>query len=301
MTDNRHSPAAGLDVTRTVDVTCAREVAAVVRDLLERRYPGSGFAIVERVGSDVERLYHGRFPGYHACETGYHNLQHILDVTLAMARLVDGHEQSVAPAQRLGPELALAGICAALFHDAGYIRRRGDRRHHSGAAYTRIHVKRSARWLRDYLPRVGLDDIVGPCSRVVHFTNSNLQPGRVPNRGRHERRLGELLGSADLLAQMADLDYVQKCRDHLYQEFVVAGIAGRNDPVTFLGYRYHSSRDLVEKTPGFMRWAVQERMKKSLRGAFAFVEAHFGGSNPYMEAIDANYRQLQTELAGSAD
>ena len=33
-----------------------------------------------------------KYPGYRACDTEYHNLQHTLDVTLAMARLMDGYE-----------------------------------------------------------------------------------------------------------------------------------------------------------------------------------------------------------------
>ena len=40
-----------------------------------------------------------------------------------------------------------------------------------------------------------------------------------------ERCLGSLLGTADLMAQLADVDYLRKCRDHLYEEFELGGIA----------------------------------------------------------------------------
>ena len=40
-----------------------------------------------------------------------------------------------------------------------------------------------------------------------------------------DRKLGHLLGTADLIAQMADRCYLEKCRDRLYPEFVLGGIA----------------------------------------------------------------------------
>ncbi len=42
------------------------------------------------VFDDVVSLFQGRFPGYKACDTPYHNLRHTTDVFLGMARLVHG-------------------------------------------------------------------------------------------------------------------------------------------------------------------------------------------------------------------
>ena len=39
---------------------------------------------------DFERLFTGRYPGYLGCDTTYHDMQHTLDMTLALARLVAG-------------------------------------------------------------------------------------------------------------------------------------------------------------------------------------------------------------------
>ena len=38
-------------------------------------------------------------------------------------------------------------------------------------------------------------------------------------------KLGHLLGTADMIAQMADRCYLEKCRDRLYPEFVLGGVA----------------------------------------------------------------------------
>lgn len=283
------------DVSETVDVTSPEAVAAAVRRLFARRFPDRSWNIIDRLFNDFAHLYRGTFPGYRACDVKYHDIQHVLDVTLAMIRLIDGHERAVPAQEQLGPDLALAGLCAALFHDAGYIRRIHDTRHDNGAAYTRIHVRRSARWLREYLPGVDLGHLAGAAARVVQFTNCGRQPSRVPVQTSAERRLGELLGTADLIAQLADVCYIEKCRDYLYDEFVEGGIAGRTAE-GYLGATYRSADDLLNSTPAFIRWVVRERLEEGLHGAYHYAEVHFGGDNPYMDAIAENYARLEARL-----
>lgn len=285
-----------MDVSNRIDVTRPAQVAGAVREVLEDCYPRAGFAQVEALVADMQRLYEGEYPGYHACDVRYHNIQHVLDVTLAMARLIDGHERSEPAAERLGPDYALTGICAALFHDAGYIRRRRDNRHRNGAAYTRVHVTRSARWLREYLPSVGLAHIAEPCARLVQFTNCRRHPRRLRAPAARERRLGELLGTADLLAQLSDARYIEKCRDDLFDEFVTGGLAGAGAGDNDMGPPYRSPQDLLASTPGFMRWVIRERLDKSLNGAYRYAAEHFGGRNPYMDAIRDNYNRLDVRL-----
>ena len=287
-----------MDVTNSIDVTDPSAVADEIRRLLEQRFHTHSFARVDSIVADLERLYAGDFPGYHACEVKYHDIQHVLDVSLAMARLIDGHDKSCPAAQRLGPDLALAGVCAALFHDSGYIRRRHDSRHSNGAAYTRVHVNRSARWLREYLPSVGLGGIVESCARLVQFTNSGKRPEVIPTQDPRERRLGELLGTADLIAQLADVQYVEKCRNYLYEEFVEGGIAGASAAEGYAGTSYRSPQDLVASTPAFIRWAIRERLEEGFHGAYHYAAEHFGGDNLYMEAIEDNYARLEASLGG---
>ncbi|MFV0275665.1 MAG: hypothetical protein ACK5HY_00535 [Parahaliea sp.] len=288
-----------MDVTNSVDVTSPPAVSAAIREILEARYSGQGFTIIDTLVNDLERLYKGDFPGFHACDVHYHKLQHVLDVSLAMARLIDGYEHSAAPQRQLGPDYALAGMCAALFHDAGYIRRRSDTRHRNGAAYTRIHVRRSARWLREYLPGVGLGELADEAANMVHFTNCSRPPANVPAGDVRERRTGELLGTADLIAQLADVRYVEKCQTSLYDEFVEGGVAGANAE----GYRgkiYRNADDLLTSTPGFMRWAIRERLEAGFHHAYRYAAVHFGGANLYMDAIDLNYAHLEAQLNGQA-
>jgi len=287
-----------MDVSNTVDVSDPVAVADSVRGILENRYEGFDFSPIEVLARDFSRLYRGSFPGFRACDIKYHDIQHVLDVTLAMARLLDGHDRSHDRAQCLGPELALAGIAAALFHDSGYIRRTRDSRHQNGAAYTRVHVGRGARFMADYLPQVGLRHMVGVCTRIVYFTGYTVAPGNIEVADSRERRLGSLLGTADLIAQMADIDYARKCRDHLYEEFEVGGMTGKFGRQDHTGIVYRSPEHLLETTPDFMRKAIDERLNDHFDRAHRYAAVHFGGSNLYMDAIQTNFDDLEAILSG---
>ncbi|MGW8370372.1 MAG: hypothetical protein ACWGPN_17050, partial [Gammaproteobacteria bacterium] len=83
------------DVTNTVKVSSVSQTCAAVRALFEAQYPAASFDPVWIAFHDFERLYTGRDPDYHAVDTTYHDIQHTLDMTLALARLIVGHERSV--------------------------------------------------------------------------------------------------------------------------------------------------------------------------------------------------------------
>jgi hypothetical protein len=110
------------DVSQTVDVTDPKAVKIEVIWLLGGLYPGASTLSIERAFTDVAALYRGEFPGFRACDACFHNLQHTLDVSLAMARLMEGYERAQVGTARLGPSLFCMGIIAALFHDSGYLR-----------------------------------------------------------------------------------------------------------------------------------------------------------------------------------
>ena len=290
-----------MDVSNTVDIGDPREVLAALRSILDARYPGFDFSPVDTLMADFCRLYRGDFPQYRACETTYHNMAHVLDVSLAMARLIDGYDGSCAVEDAVGPELALCGIAAALFHDAGYIRRRDDNSCSNGAAYTRIHVSRSVEFMSEYFPTVGLQAILPVCSRIVHFTGYEQDPASVDVQSTAEYTLGSLLGSADLIAQMADSEYLDKCRDDLYGEFVLAGIAGEGDLEGYKGIVYRSPQQLLESTPDFIHTVIEERLEGYFNGIHRYVAQCFNGSNLYMDAIDRNRKKLELLLASAND
>ena len=281
------------DVTDTVQVSSPAAVRNAVHELFSETFPGTSFDKLWLAFYDFERLFTGRFPGYLGCDTTYHDMQHSLDMTLAVARLIVGYERSVEQADRLGPRRALMAIVTSLFHDSGYIRHKErDEDFNNGAEFTMYHVSRSADFLRRYLPELGMTKDVGVASMIVHFTGYELDLDKIELDDPRDIICGHLIGTADLIAQMADRCYLEKCRDRLYQEFVVGGVAVENAKPGEYMVRYSSGQDLLQKTPMFYQQVMRDRLNKKFNRAYRYAEVLYDGQNPYIEAIRSNIEHL---------
>ncbi|ROS04927.1 hypothetical protein EDC56_0444 [Sinobacterium caligoides] len=293
----QHRHRSGFDVTDKIAVGDTKVVCAEVVRLLSAHFDDLDCSLISTAFFDLEALYSGRRHGYYGCETLYHDLLHVLDVTLAMARLVDGYQQShQTGALCLTSRQVELGILVALFHDSGYIRRKGDRRHLDGAEYTRTHVSRSARFLGEYLTEVGYQEDIVLGKRLVQFTGYEINPDDIAIRDPTQRNLGYLIGTADLLAQMADANYLNKCRDYLYDEFEKGGIA-RDTSDGNITVVYSSPVDLLAKTPEFVHTAIETRLEGFFDGVYRYAECHFSGENLYMKALLHNCEHLEGLLA----
>ena len=281
------------DVTNTVQVSNPAAVRNAVHELFTETFPGASFDKLWLAFYDFERLFTGRFPGYLGCDTTYHDMQHTLDMTLAVARLIAGYERSVEPADRLGARRALMAVITALFHDSGYIRHgERDQDFANGAEFTLYHVSRSADFLRRYLPELGMAKEVGIASMIVHFTGYELDLDNIELDDPRDIICGHLIGTADLVAQMADRCYLDKCRDRLYSEFVLGGIAVENaNPGEYM-VRYRSGEDLLSKTPTFYQEVMRQRLNRKFNRAYRYVEVLYDGQNPYIDAITINIKHL---------
>ena len=281
------------DVTDKVQTTDPIKVGKEVARLFEKLFDGAAAPALRQGFSDLDDLYQGRHPEYLPCDTEYHDIQHVLDVTLAMARLMDGYERSRRNGSpTLGREGYIFGVVLALFHDFGYLRRRGDRRHRYGAEYTLTHVSRSAAYLRKYLPSVKSQSFDAESANLVHFTGYERPVESIRVTSELQHRIGCMLGTADIIAQMADRCYLEKCRDRLYPEFVLGGLTRRKMPDGRPQTMFRSGDDLVHKTPGFYRNAVA-RLDDKLDHAYTYAASHFGGQNLYMEEVEKNVRYAE--------
>src|SRR5216110_460853 len=160
------------DVTNRVNTTDPVHVKLEVVRIFRALYVRNEAPALSTAFDDMVRLYRGEYSGYARCDTEYHDIQHVLDVTLAMARLMDGYQRSRTNGdERLRPELFVAGALAALFHDFGYLRKRSDRRHRFGAEYTIGHVTRGADFLRHYMRELGYEEnLARLAATLLHFT-----------------------------------------------------------------------------------------------------------------------------------
>src|SRR6185436_13472894 len=158
------------DVTNTVQLSSTQAVQAAVEALVRPTWPDAPHGELAQAFEHFEAVFAGEVPGFFGVDTVYHDRQHTLDITLALARLIVGYEQQQASElTRFGAERAVVGVITGLFHDVGYLRRADDDSK-NGAEFTRTHVSRFARFIADYLPTVGLGAWIPIATEIVHFT-----------------------------------------------------------------------------------------------------------------------------------
>src|SRR5258705_13119410 len=113
-------------------------------------------------------------------------------------------------------------------------------RHNDGAEFSPKPGGRGLRFLESYLGRLGMAKLAPVAARIVHFTGyeRSINTIRLPNP--IFRMLGNLLGTADIIAQMSDRCYLEKCRDRLFPEFVEGGLAARDETDHRAGVQFKS-------------------------------------------------------------
>jgi hypothetical protein len=190
----------------------------------------------------------------------------------------------------------MVGVLVALLHDCGYLKRSSERQVANGAVFTKIHVSRSADFISTYLPALGFAAEAQTAARLVHFTGYEMEIDDIRVEDTRDRMLGCMVGTADLIGQMSDRMYLEKCREFLYREFVWGNIARDTLPDGREVVRYATPEDLVIKTPGFYEYVARSRIETKLGGVDRFICAHFDGANPYQSEIDRNMDFLRRAI-----
>ncbi len=238
--------------------------------------------------ADLIALYEGKWPTREACQVGYHTIAHALDVTLATARMAAGWNMTERE-QQLPESVFQAGFAAALFHDSGYIKDKGDSEGHGGK-YTFSHVERSVHLAQDYLAVRWPEERVQLVSRMIMRTDfqKDIHPASQQAVVGHEEVMARMVATADLIAQMADVDYLSKIHD-LFEEFEEAYLFEGRQPLATKGIQiYSSAQEILDGTLTFYEQFVVPRIE-NLGRMDRFLNAFFiDGRNPYQENIAAN-------------
>ena len=260
--------------------TLRREIEYAL-SLVTRDFDGQLF---RKVYDDIGRLFRGEYSGYRASNTKYHNIEHTLSVTLAAARLVHGayHE-----GYRFSSKEVLLCLLGAIFHDVGLIQTEDDKEG-SGAKYTVGHEERSIDFMRDYLAKEAFSpqDLMD-CTHIIMCTITGMSTKEIPFRSDAIKMLGHMVGSADLLAQMADRNYLEKIL-LLFKEFEEAGIPGTD-----------SELKLLTKTESFYNDVAKRRLVHDLGGVSVFMRSHYKhrwdlDRDLYEESIAKNIEYLKS-------
>jgi hypothetical protein len=266
------------------------QVLEEVRRIVSLIDPDYDITLVEMLHAGVERLFRGEYPGFRPCNTEYHDLQHTMDTLLAMARLMHGASTQGVVLSERG---VILGLASALFHDTGYIQYMNDATG-TGAKYTLIHISRSIEFAGRYLREHGRseEDAVF-CGNCLFCTGFSTKIEEIPFQSEEERLAGWMLGSADLLGQMADRTYLEKLL-FLFREFQEGNIPG-----------FGSERDLLQNTLGFYH-TTKRKLADELGNIQRYMRPHFAARwnldiDLYDDSIRRNMEYLEWMIRNSGD
>ena len=245
--------------------------------------PDKDPSFLAKTSDDLTAIFQGRYKGFRYSDVKYHDLRHTRLVVLAAARLLHGlHLQGRGLRQDIH-ELCL--ICA-YFHDTGMLLTTDDSAS-VGSAYLQSHEERSATIARQYLiDNKHLSDISPSCLPIINCTNLTIAPETIRFADDELRMAGSVLGTADILAQMADRYYLESL-PLLYQEQKDAGID-----------LHQSSLALMRQTTTFYHEVIEHRLYTSFDSVCDLMPPHFRqrwtlDRNIYMERISGNIKYLE--------
>lgn len=268
-----------------LSIGAADELLAAVLDDTRLSSSGDDANLVANAYAMTVRLYRGEWRAYLACDVGYHDISHVVEVFLAMGRLIRGAVlDGIAFNAR---EIAL-GLTAAILHDAGYIRRDSEQACR-GARFRAQHEQRGMAFLTRHGARFGLtaDEIIDARS-MIQSTRMAENIDAIPFRTAASALLGRMLAAADLLAQLSSSTYLEKLVD-LYEEDQRA-----NNP------SYKDRLDCFRKAIAFDAFA-SDRLHAILPSADSYLTSYFEArwkvsQNLYALAIERQIQRLDALL-----
>jgi hypothetical protein len=183
-------------------------------------------------------------------------------------------------------------IIGALFHDTGLIQVE-EEVEGTGAQHTIGHEDRSIDLMGKYLTEKGWpQEDIRDCGHMIKCTELFFPMADIPFASEEVLTMGKVVGTADLVAQMADQNYQEKL-PLLFMEFQEAGMEGFETPL-----------ELFKKTEGFYRSVARKRMKNELEGVSAAALYHFRerwniDRDLYDESIKFNIRRMKETVVES--
>jgi len=280
----------------SVDTKDPSAVAREVQAAYQSMFPQGGPAFVPTAFDWVQECFAGRYRDFQASDARYHDLEHTLQGTLCMVRVLQGrHQAGGRPAiQQRTFEL---GLLAILFHDTGYLKKQADD-DGTGAKYTLTHVARSVNFAEQFFGERGVPIAeIRSIQNMIRCTGVHVDLSRIPFQSEVEKVVGFALGTGDLLGQMSADDYIEKL-PILYSEFEESARFYEGKMVGTL--TFSSAADLLRRTPEFWDSYVLRKLDGDFWGLYRFLNQPYpNGPNAYLLKIAANLDRLRKQLAAA--
>lgn len=265
-----------------VDMNDHQSILKEVKTTIGMMFPEFDFGIIENVFEDIIALFSGDYPGYKKCNTEYHDLRHTLDTFLAMARLLHGaHVRGLA----IDKKHTVLGLVSSLMHDTGYIQHLDDL-DGTGGKYTLTHIRRSIEFMSKYFNEKGYSqEDFKKCSDALQCTGLNTRISGIEFDTKEDALMGKMVGTADLLGQMADRIYLEKLL-FLFLEMKEANVQD-----------FDNEFDLLSKTMEFHR-ITKDRFASQLDNVNSFMKDHFKArwdieNDLYLQAVENQMKYLK--------
>ena len=232
---------------------------------------------------EIGLIFEGEHPEYRQSNTKYHNLDHTHGVVLATVRLFHG---LFCDGWSVSEETISKALYSAYFHDCGLLLKNSEDAV-TGATYTIGHEKRSMFFMADYLKAKKFSlPFITDCSVIIQCTNLSIAPDSLFFPSAEMQLASFSVGSADILAQMADRYYLERL-PLLFQEHEEGGIAN-----------YNSAMELMEQTSVFYHNVVIDRLSRVFGNLTKFMQIHFRerwgvDRNLYLDNIKKNVKYIQ--------
>jgi hypothetical protein len=227
-------------------------------------------------------------------DAAYHDVNHTIMVTLVGQEILRGRHVRVGG---VTPREWLHFIVSLLCHDIGYVRGicRGDANGHyvtsvtgekvslpegaTDAALTPYHVARSKLFVRERFGKVALIHI------DAAEIEANIEHTRFPvpedEQHAHTDDFPGLLRAADLIGQLADINYLRKTAA-LFNEFRETGMSDK--------LKYNSAADLRANYPNFFWQMVQPYTIDALRYLRVTQEGQQWIANLYANVFSTEHK-----------
>jgi hypothetical protein len=243
-------------------------------------------SLIRETDGDLASFFSGTHPFFKKNTLKYHNLRHSKMVVLATIRLFHGLHCNKIP---INNTTLTKGLLSAYFHDTGMLLQEGEEAK-SGAEYITNHEQRSIFFLEQYGTLKNLDKkIVEDCAAIIQYTDLSVDPSTFSRHSREIALAGRVVGTADILAQMADRYYLEAL-PVLYRELKKGGSGN-----------YISALDLMQHTMNFYHNIALKRLQITFGDTSRSMQVHFRerysiDRNLYIENIDKNVNYLNKIL-----
>lgn len=266
----------------TIDTASAVEVGQYLRECLLEIFPSAKKEAdnVVLASNTLNRLFCGEFPRFQACDTPYHNLEHTLQVSVCLLRMIQG----AVMARELAFEVTdLMNVLLASFcHDIGYFKQAGDITG-TGAKYSAYHEARGALLASEYLAAQGFGwERIQAIQRYILSTGTHRALRYIEFSNEKEKLLAQMLVTADILAQVSDPHYF----DRLQNLFLELEESDNYMGIPISERRYSDVQALEKGTPQFWEEMHKNCLQEDCRSVYRYLARPFpNGVNLYLQSI----------------